>query len=136
MSVEDTPLVKLLLLFHAKSVREHTTPSMVEKLLSLVEHGTATLVLDDLLSVNTTDEPDAPAKIPARITSIGPGKVWGTFSRYKADPRNSCTRVLAAISGSPAMTMDCANAFSVTRLARLLLGLHSPLQTPSPSRTF
>ena len=55
MSVEDTLLVKLLLLFHAKRVREHTTPSMVEKLLSL-EHDA------DLRSVNSTDEPDAPLK--------------------------------------------------------------------------
>lgn len=40
---------------------EHTTLSMVENLLSL-EHGAAILVLDDLRSVNTTDEPDAPLK--------------------------------------------------------------------------
>jgi hypothetical protein len=67
MSVEDTPLVKQILAFIALPRKEgdgfgeHTTPPMIKKLLSL-EHGAATLVLDDLRSVITSDAPDAPLK--------------------------------------------------------------------------
>jgi len=67
MSVEDTPLVKRILAFitlprkEGDGFGEHTTPSMIEKLLSL-EPGAVTLVLDDLRSVITSDEPDAPLR--------------------------------------------------------------------------
>lgn len=67
VSVEDTPLVKQILAFIAlprtegDGFGEHTTPSMIENLLSL-EHGAVTLVLEDLRLVITSDEPDAPPK--------------------------------------------------------------------------
>ena len=69
MSTEDIPLVKQILGFIAMpreegdGFGEHTTPSMIEKLLSL-EHGSINLVLDDLRSVITSDRPesDAPLK--------------------------------------------------------------------------